>query len=190
MGVKVEIKDNKLLVVSDYSHEFVKKAKRLNGKWNSNAWVFNPEDEKLVRKALIEIYGTDGNSLDKVVNVKLNLDEFDCKNERGLELFGRSIIYRFGRDKDVKMHSTVIILEGGFPNSGGSMKYPELRNEPGTVLEIKEVPLTLVEKAIEEYGSGVEIIEEEEVNVDELIKEKNRLLKRISEIDSIISNAK
>jgi hypothetical protein len=39
----------------------------------------------------------------------------------------------------------VVIVEGGFPDSGGSMKSPSLSEDVGTVLEIRDVPLGLVE---------------------------------------------
>ena len=48
--MKIYEENGKLYVESDYSREFVKGAKLLNGTWSGKAWVFNPENEEHVRK--------------------------------------------------------------------------------------------------------------------------------------------
>ena len=44
-SVKIDIKEDKLSVETEYSSEFVREAKKLNGKWNGVSWNFDPRDE-------------------------------------------------------------------------------------------------------------------------------------------------
>ena len=44
--MKVKIEDEKIYVISDYNKEFIKRARYLQGKWESPYWVFPEEIKK------------------------------------------------------------------------------------------------------------------------------------------------
>ena len=135
---------------SPYHPELPSKAKRIGGKWSSEyrAWYFDKRDEERVRQLAQEIYGTrgEGEKVD-VVTVRVNLDNVEGAKGSSLFLFGHEIASRKYRDSKVRLGRGVIILEGGFPDSGGSNRNPSLEPEKGTILEIRDVPLSLVQKA-------------------------------------------
>lgn len=189
--MKVTVKDDKVIVESDYSSEFVKGARKLNGKWIGSAWSFDARNEDRVRKLLLEVYGEDGTGKKAdTVTVQLDLSKFENNHVgsyiREVELFGRVLVRRPGRDRDVMLHKSVIIVEGGFPGSGGSMNNPRLNTEEGTVLEVKDVPVKLYEKALAEYPDCITLVDKDDDYKKALLAEKQQLLDRLKEIEELL----
>ena len=148
----VEMKDGtkKIKLSAPYHPGLPDKAKAIGGRWSSErkAWYFDERDEERVRKLAQEIYGTrgEGEQVD-IVTVRVNLDDVEGAKYGSLFLFGREIASRRSRDQRVRLGDGVIIVKGGFPASGGSMRNPSLAPEEGTILEIRDVPLSLVQAA-------------------------------------------
>ena len=92
--MKINYQNGRMMVYSDYSAEFVKGAKRLNGKWNGEAWVFDERDKGRVNDLLLNVYGENENQKDETVDVQVDLDSFG-EIEKDLELFGRVLAIRF-----------------------------------------------------------------------------------------------
>ena len=182
--MNVYIKDDKMYVVSDYSTEFVKEARRLNGKWSGGAWAFDAQDEEMVRDVLLRVYGEDGKTAVETVNVEVTID--DIAGYDSIELFGRVLAKRFSRDSNVKLHDSVIVKEGGFPSSGGSVKNPALKHSENTVLLVKNVPVVLAEEGVKNYPNSIKIVSDKKVDKDALLKEKESLLKRLAEIEELL----
>jgi len=138
--MKITTENNKLVVRSPYHPDFVTGARKLNGKWNDVAWLFDTRDEQRVRSLMVKVYGTDGSPVETkditvIVNAHTNNPYFD---------YGRMIVERRGRDASVKLGDGVVILEGDFPRSCGSMKYPGLLSNGEVTLEVRDVPVTLL----------------------------------------------
>lgn len=76
--------------------------------------------------------------------------------------------------------------KGGFPDHGGSRNNPALNYSDNTVLLVKNVPLTLVEKELENYPNSIKIVSEKKVDKDALLKEKELLLQRLDEIEELL----
>lgn len=186
MLVKVKINGSKIEVVSNYNKDFVREAKKLGGKWNGKAWVFDIDDETAVREVLKNVYGTDGEGEVELVTVRVPLDCTGTENDKELVMFGESLAYRPFRDSDVKLNDNVRIISGGFCSSGGSRSYPSLNYIEGTVITVKNVPIILAEKAIKTYGDDITIVKKNELNKDNLIKEKEMLLTRLEEINKLL----
>ena len=182
--MNVYIKDNKMYVVSDYSAEFVKEARKLNGKWSGGAWLFDANDEEMVRDVLLKVYGEDGKTAVETVNVEVTID--DIAGRDSIELFGRVLAKRFNRDGNVTLHDSVVVKKGGFPDHGGSRSNPALNYSDNTVLLVKNVPLTLVQKELENYPNSIKIVSEKKVDKDALLKEKELLLQRLDEIEELL----
>jgi hypothetical protein len=169
-----------------YSVDFVKEAKKLNGSWvaSSKEWAFDLRDVDKVREICRKIYGTDGLSIvGNLVTVRVYLD----KIKTGYELFGRTICRRSSRDSDVRLDSSVVIIEGGFPDVGGSAKYPDCDPYKGTILEVRDVPESIVHP--EKFPEGaIEILaNDKKVNVKALKEEAEVIRKRLAEIMEILA---
>lgn len=187
--MKIYEENGKLYVESDYSREFVKGAKLLNGTWSGKAWVFNPENEEHVRKLLLDVYGCDGKTAVETVTVRVYLDKIErvIRAEQSLEMFGKVLVRRAHRDRCVNLHPDAIVVAGSFPGYGGSVKNPRLENTEGTVIEVKNVAVAMVNKD-EEFKDAIEIISEPKVSVKSLLEEKENLIKRLEEIDKLLKN--
>lgn len=184
-----------LYVQTPYSTEFVTEAKKLNGSWvgSQKEWAFDPRVEDRVREVCKKVYGTDGLTPVEYVTVRLNLDALGVskRSTKSLELFGRTIAIRWSRHDYVKLDPTVIVLEGGFPDTGGSAKHPDLSPWSGTILEVRDVPKNIIK--LEDFPEGaIEIFEEKDLkpNFDELRKEADALRKRLAEIMEIFAQYK
>lgn len=190
--MKVIVKDEKIVVESDYSNKFVEGAKKLNGKWTGSAWSFDVRNEDRVRKLLLDVYGEDGTEKKaNTVTVQLNLNKYEDNHTSGyvreVELFGRVLVRRPSRDREVKLHDSVIIIEGGFPSTGGSMKNPRLETNEGTVIEIKDVPIALYEKNSQEYLDCMTLVDKDNAYKEALLKEKEQILARLEEIEKLLN---
>lgn len=186
--MKINYQKGQMMVCSDYSAEFVKGAKRLNGQWNGEAWVFDERDKDRVNELLFNVYGQNELQTDDTVEVQVSLDALG-KIEKALELFGRVLAVRFNRDQPVKLHPSVILLQGNFPKRGGSMNYPRLAPEQGTVLLVRDVPNSLYLKAKEQFAAGISLTEtaQKKESMEALKEEKERLLQRLAEIEHLLN---
>lgn len=166
--MQVQIVNNKVIVKSEYCDELISKSKKIGGKWNREllAWEFSTNELELVKKMLVSIYGENGiDPVDKV-SLRINLDECnkyfeDIREEKEFELFGRMIFVRKGRDREVTIHPTVIIEEGGFPSWGGSNAHPRLNPYDKTIFYIKDVPEEMALKYEKKYPKVFEVIKKD-----------------------------
>lgn len=183
--IKITTNNNLLHVASDYSSDFVAGARKLGGRWNAaqKTWDFDPRDEQRVRALLIEVYGTDGSPV-RTCTVQIKADKY--RGRESVEFFGRSLVHRPNRDAQVRLHPTVTIIAGGCPDSGGSAKNPSVSFYEGTILEVKDVPLSLALAKVEE-SSNFTIVDSGDELKKSLEAEKEALLKRLAEIDSLLA---
>lgn len=187
--MKVIREDGKLKVQSEYNADFIRKAHELNGKWSSPYWVFEEKNEKLVRQILTDVYGEDGTP-QKEVTVDIDLNKYysaDYRQNNDEAIFhGKSLCYRPGRDSCVRMQNDAIVVAGGFPHRGGSVKYPCLNWNDGTVIRVT-VPEAVY--LAEKDKDGVTLYEsaDKAQKVKALEDEKERLIARIAEIDAEIA---
>ena len=146
--VKVTVSGSKVSVVSPYSPEFPPRAKELGGKWRAPAWEFDARDEERVRALLMEVYGTDGRPVETVtIRYRIGTERYESKR-RELWVAGRQVARRPGRDSQVILGDGVVVVEGSFPSSAGSRANPQIGGD-GVVLEIRDVPASLVPAAAE-----------------------------------------
>ena len=112
-------------------------------RWNAPYWVFPEENAEQVKALLMEIYAEDGTPQD-TVDVMVNISALE--DDDVLSLCGRILCSRRYRDGAVKLGSGVMLMQGGFPTRGGSSKYPRVAPEEGTVLKVKNVPVSVYER--------------------------------------------
>lgn len=183
--VKITNSNNKLHITSEYSSDFVEGARKLGGRWNATqkTWDFDPRDEERVRALLIDVYGTDGSPV-KTCTVQIKADNY--RNYDSVEFFGRSLVWLPSRDAAVRLHPSVTVIAGGYPDSGGSAKYPSVDFFEGTILEVKDVPLSLALDMVETRDNFT-IVDDQDKLKASLTAEKEALLKRLAEIDSLLA---
>ncbi|MGN8763928.1 hypothetical protein [Hornefia butyriciproducens] len=172
--------NNKIKVKSPYNTDFVRKAHELNGKWNNPYWVFREETAESLNSALVEIYGEGFEEVPRVA-VEIDLDAFEGTEGNELRIGGVSIAYRPSRDSQVRLAGDTFVKSGGFLSSGGSRNYPEVTWKPGTIL-VSSVPETVT------GVPGVKVVDPAEERKSKLEVEKERLLKRLAEIDATLAN--
>lgn len=190
------INDDKIEVISPYNNTFIKKAKMLKSNWNGKGWEFKKEYEDIIKGHLMEIYGDDGSPTPKCI-VRVNLSKLSEINYSKLwddevRMFGRTLVMRKHRDSTPLLDKTVALVEGGFSNSGGSRNNPRLNFYDNTILQIDDVPEHLYIKILNEYDlkddNDIIYRVDNKNNIYKLKEEKERLLKRLSEIDDILNN--
>jgi hypothetical protein len=156
--IRITHRNGSVDVDSPYHPDFVKAARRLNGKFGGGVWTFDGRDTERICEALIEVYGTDGSMPVEVVDIEVVITG-NNGGDTSLFALGRQIAQRRGRDTRVQLGDGVVIVEGGFPASAGSAKYPRLvSNGPVKVL-VRDVPRILAEKAASEDPDTYRIAE-------------------------------
>lgn len=192
--VKTIIDGKFIKVESPYNPVFIRKARQIQGKWNSPYWVFPLKNKKYIVNALIDIYGDCGNLSDEYipyVEVTLDLDKYPYNH--CIKIDTLVIAERPSRDASVVLSPNVTVVQGDFEKSGGSAKYPCIEPLDGTILKVDNVPLVVAERARDLKGITIKEIRSaagDTVDRVALLEEKERLLKRIKEIDSLIEKFK
>lgn len=182
--IKVDVKPGVIEVQSPYNAEFVSFARMRGGKWSDSkkVWIFDPRDEFAIRSTLIDIFGTDDYANCEKISVRVNVDDFEVEDE--FVLFGRQLLRRRYSDRRVDVEDGVIVVHGGFPDMGGSRRYPEIKPHKGTVLEVRDVPRDIAVRVWAENKGTVELLGA--VDIERLREEKATLLKRIEKIEQMI----
>lgn len=185
--MKVIIENKEIKVESPYNKDFIARAKQIQGKWSSPYWVFPEENRDEVKELLIECYGECG-QLGEVdtVTIELNLDTYrDERPDSRLKLGSMVLLERKNRDRQPIFAENVILVTGGFKRSGGSWKSPRVAPEEGTVLRVKGVPVTVYSKFKD--SKGVTLVSD--IDKEALMREREKLVERIAEIDALIKNS-
>lgn len=154
----LNLPDGRIALLSPYHPEVPSAAKALGGRWNSasKSWSFDSRDTNAVRALCTRVFGVDplADAPIEAVTVRVGYPLFESAGS-ALWLFGRELAKRFGRDRAVSLGNDVIILQGGFPSRGGSVKSPALMADNNTILEVRDVPRLLAEALVAELDAEV-----------------------------------
>lgn len=184
--VSIAATGDKIAVTSPYDAGFVAGARALHGAFANGVWTFDGRDIDRIRALCMEVYGTTGETAaaeSDVVTVRVTLTEYPHGAERDFRLAGRRLAWRPGRDSRVLLGDGVVVLDGAFPSSGGSVKNPRLDNRDPVVLEVRDLPLTVAQKMIAEGPTGTEIITDASVVRTALLAERAQLISRLRAVD-------
>lgn len=178
----------KIAVSSPFNPDFVKGAKRLGGKWSGDtkAWLFDARDRGRVEDLLASCYGYSAAASGELATVRIVLDE---DNAGGKEVYfaGRSICSRRYRDVPVKTADNVVIIDGEFPASAGSMRYPAvIRGSRTVTIEVRDVPVEAL--AAEKELRFERIDADTQAQREALSAERERLIARLAEIDEALND--
>ena len=180
--VRVTTTDTKVTVHSPFCPAFPARARGLGGRWVSDKWEFAARDDARVRALCVEMYGSDGDDGAPTVDLHVDVNVFEGMfSQQALFLAGREIAHRPGRDSSVRLGQDVILIQGSFPGSGGSVRNPVLNTREGTILEVRGVPAAHPDTR----RAGVTVLTES-IDVEALRAEREHLVARIAEIDALI----
>lgn len=189
--VKITITDDSVILTAPYDPALPSKAKALGGRYKDRTWAFALKDEQRVRELAREIYGTDGSETSHAVTVRVDTRKLNFRDHYGeIRLAGRSLARRTGRDVAVRLGDGVVVVNGRFPATGGSVKNPCLDFVGlDIVLEVRNVPFSVAQKMIAEAGAdAVNIIDADQVDREALSAERARLIARVAEINALLGD--
>jgi hypothetical protein len=147
----------RLALRSPFHPDFPPQAWALGGNYDGDRWLFDSRDEQRVYDLAMAVYGTDGRPVERVT-VRLDLDAYD-RHGNTMFLAGREVLNKPHRDQTPRLGRGVIVAEGELCSYGGSMRYPSITWEPGTVLEVRDLPASLVRATIDNGEAGLVILD-------------------------------
>ncbi|WP_164964328.1 hypothetical protein [Rubrivivax sp. JA1026] len=183
---------NAIRVISPYLPAFVAAAKRLGGRWQAPAWVFDIRDDARVCEICLQHYGTDGSpAAGPVVTLRVVFEADYGEHNAPIRVAGREVAKALGRDTGATLGDGVVVLEGGF-NSGGSMKnWKTVVSSKGATILLRDVPAVWVDRLTSDLPDGVVsvTVEPEAPVIDRaaLSEERVRLMARLAEIDKLLA---
>ncbi|MGC2652294.1 MAG: hypothetical protein WA317_01540, partial [Mycobacterium sp.] len=172
--VSISATDIEVTLESPYDPALPAQARSIGGRWDASRklWTFDPRDEARVRQLARDVFGTDGADADRpTVTVRVPVPPGLTTPE--FRAAGRQLAWRPGRDDTVHLGGGVIVYQGGWNTRGGSMRYPRLGPEAGTVLEVRDVPADQAERMVSEVP-GAAIVDGGEALRAELVAERAR----------------
>lgn len=185
----IEVNQNTVSVVSDYHAGFISVAKRLGGRWENPAWVFDARDVDEVKSLCQEYYGWSEDGTAELVDIEIHWPDGASIWQDSIVYSGVTIARARGRDSGAHVADNIKILSGGF-GSGGSMKNWRTTAKEDTRILLRDMPKSLYVKDSNDSDNGyIAKIVNQAVDIDALKAEKERLLKRIDEISKTIGAA-
>lgn len=169
----VEERDGKdtLVLRGEYHPGLPRKARELGGDWKRDLreWHFDPRDTDRVTDLLIDLYGHNGADSGEEATVDVHFNPYPfARYSNRIYAFGDVLCERQGRDDRVRLMDGVVVIEGGFPSSGGSARNPRLSAREGTILEVRDVPMTIYIQTRSKFADGVSLYKEE-YTVDDIV---------------------
>lgn len=189
--MKIEITGEFANVFTAYNPDFVKQIKTIGGaRWDAaqKAWKVPANTVDDVRSIMQEVYGeTDVPAAsNEKVNVRLTFEKQICEWRAPVTIFGKTIASAFGRDSGARVGDGVSFVSGR-PQSGGSMKNWETVIPVGCVCVLHDVPKAMATQDNIPDGVSFEIEQRsEEAERNALLAERERLIRRIAEIDALL----
>lgn len=187
-NIRVEkINDERVGVYTPYNQDFVKKIKNIGGaKWNGKCWSIPSVSLDAVRIIMKNIYGEDDLISSDAVKVKVIVSENIEQYHGDINLLGKCLCHAYGRDSGGKAGEDVAYIEGS-PLSSGSVRNWNSMIPAGSVIILNNVSKTLFNSYEPVEGIEIQLLPQE-LDRKKLVEEKARLLKRIEEIDLLLSD--
>ena len=192
--LKINRTETEISIESPYSPVLPARAKSLSGRWNSNSrmWVFPIGAEPQVKELYMDVYGEWDDISIETVNLICEVKNGHSSAVREcIEIHGKIIACASGRDSGAKTSNGIIIISGGF-TSGGSVKNWHTICKENTKFKILNIPKTKAEQIIDDPDwidvVKIEPIEDNGIKKANLISEKEKLEKRLDEINSLLSD--
>lgn len=188
--IRIETKDKKAYVYTPYNKNFVQKIKKIRcAAWNGSAWTVDVDFVPAVREIAKSIYGYDDTEEVEAVTLRITFMQDKEVYHDDIRLFGKTIASAYGRDSGAKLGKDAVLIKGN-ACSGGSVKNWRTIIVAESVILLNNVPRQMYEKKKGVYDPEeikIEIVENDKIDINKLKEEKERLLKRIAEIDKVLT---
>ncbi|MGM0112185.1 hypothetical protein [Enterococcus sp. DIV0187] len=186
MNIQVIETEKKIGIVSDYNKTWIAHARKLGGKWDGDkkAWFFDKKKQDIIDDVLLEIFGESPFSDEDVKRVDIKINAIDFVNDDTIRVGTIIVAVRRCRDYAVQLKNGAYVSKGDFPASGGSMKYPCCKPDENVEMIVPNFPLSILAGIDKELYT---IIDDEVKQQDELIREKQKLEKRLAEINLLLA---
>lgn len=188
-AIQLTIVDDKVKVVTPYNEAFIQKCRNLRGTFKAGAWWFDDSIIDYVREAMVQFFGTTGETPYQTCTLLISNYSDHCYNGPCI-LFGRTIAKAFGRDSGARLGDDVIFIDGIY-NSGGSVKNWstvikdatfEIHKFPVPSLELNEVKQAIKEGWCEvKYPKKKRLIEDIQAEIEALQKRIEELQLEINQ---------
>lgn len=158
MKAKVEVKSDgdELFVVTPHSEPFIAELRILGGQWDSErrAWICDARDEARVRQRCLNFFGTDGDSVGEVCDLRIEARYIDAVD---LRIDDRVLLGRSPKTGQPWTPRGVVVVSGAVPTGTGIIG--EL--VPPVVIEVRDIPPAVVSAIRVAAASmlGVEVVE-------------------------------
>lgn len=190
MSILIRRTETHIYVSSPFSPDLPRRARELSGRWDRNEkeWIFPLQAENEVRALYMDVYGEFDTPADTVtIRCTVGNTQVGSPTRESLSLGGRVIARAFGRDSGARTAQGVVVVSGGF-DSGGSRQNWSTDARENTIFRVLDVPRPKAQRLVEnpEWCDTVEIEEPATIDREALIRERERLISRIAEIDSLL----
>ena len=179
--ISLKEENGKIGITSPYNANFVSDLKEsISGaKWNGSMWVVSSKAKQVVLNLLQKHYGYTPEV--KYVTVNIKAKKYLSQLHSSISFAGVPIARATGRDSGARVCDGVFKIFGEI-TSGGSVK-----NWHTNILEGSEFQLKVPESmAVSDDDWECVIVKEHKIDIEELKIEKEKLLKRLSEIENIL----
>lgn len=183
--VKINEETGKAGIYTPYNPEFVKLIKNIGGaRWNGECWVIPATEIDIAREYMLDVYGESDISVGENVTIKITAKETLSK-ERSDVVFANKVLARaWSRDGGARVGADVTLLEGEIDSGGSRNRWDSVVYE-GAVFLLRNVNTKVLEKE-DKSKFDVEAVTEQVIDKSALKAEKEKLLKRIAEIDKLL----
>lgn len=172
--MKITVNAGKASINSPFNPEFVSRIKSIGGRWDaaSKTWTVGENMLTEAREIMRAVYGRDDQQTDvQVTDIRIRFNEEVHCTVGGITMYGKTIAKAWGRDSGARVGDDVAFVEGR-PDSGGSAKNWRTIIPEGSVVVIKNVPVSLLGEPLPE---GAEIVTEADTRKAALLARKAEL---------------
>jgi hypothetical protein len=184
--MKIEENGDRISVYTPYNQDFVDKIRNVGGsKWDAGkrCWTAPTAAITAIREIMLVVYGESDIDSEEKVSIRVTFNDTVSVERGDVILFGKTICHASYRDSGGRAGDDVFYVSGK-PQSGGSAKYWKSVVPSGSIVTVANVPLSKI-GTLENEDYSVVIVRGTDKN-QKLREEKERLLKRIAEIDDLL----
>lgn len=191
MKITISLNDDKTVasISSPYNSDFVRRIKSIGGaRWNGSnkTWDIPADCIEQARKIMREIYGEcDIPETDRVAVELCFEKEYEGNIREPVYILGKEIANTYSRDGNINVGDDAVFIHG-MPQTGGSRAYYKIIIPEGSIVRIRNVSKRFLNEPLPEGVICKRISETIDQTRENLIREKEKLLKRIKEIDEIL----
>lgn len=185
--MEIKVENGKANVYTPYNPDFVKKIKGIGGaKWDGSekCWTVPETAIEVVREIMNDVYGYSDVKENETITLKLTFNECVSSACSDVTLFGKVLAHAHGRDSGASVGDDVAYINGGATSGGSAKNWYSIVKE-GSIAILSGVNKTVYKKTEMKYDITIEVIENKN-NKRSLLEEKERLLKRIAEIEKLL----